>query len=232
MMQMGTTSERRRDGLDPRSDAAVVSSVLAGERSAYEILMRRHNAMVYRVVRSVLRDDGQAEDVMQHAYLSAFEHLAQFRSEARFSTWLTRIAVYEALRTKRKAARWVPLADEDLPGEKSWDWSHPEAQAAATELRPVLEAAVESLADGYRTVFVLREVEGMTTAEVAETMGLTEDNVKVRLHRAKAALQKRVREDLGEAGLHLWRFEATRCDRVVARVLEALGTWAVLEGRA
>jgi RNA polymerase sigma-70 factor (ECF subfamily) len=208
---------------EPECDDAVVRQVLAGDVARFEVLVRRYNQRVYRVVRSVLRDDAEAEDVMQHAYVAAFEHLQQFRGDARFSTWLTRIAVYEALRRLRKGRRTVPLDDAEPRVDPSqWDWRDPEAVAIAAELRPVLEAAVESLATGYRTVFVLREVEGLSTLEVATAMALTEDNVKVRLHRAKGMLRERLRHDLGDPALQVWRFEAVRCDRVVARLWQQL----------
>ena len=168
------------------TDEDVVSRVLAGDTPLFEVLMRRHNERVYRVARAILRDDREAEDVMQEAYVNAYAHLAQFDGRARFSTWLTKIAVYEALRRAKRSRRYEPLDDraEDIlmPVTPSPD---PEHQAFGGELRTLIEAAVDSLGDGYREVFMLRQVQGLSTAETAESLGVSEEVVKTRLSRAR-----------------------------------------------
>ncbi|MCI0672883.1 MAG: RNA polymerase sigma factor, partial [Myxococcaceae bacterium] len=173
------------------SDEEVARRVCAGETALFEVLMRRYNARVYRAVRSCLRDEGAVEEVMQQAYLRAFTHLDQFSGAARLSTWLVRIAVNEALMRRRREVRLHVVADvEELSGGPDMEpVPSPEDRAARRELASLLERAVDSLSEGYRTTFVLREVEGLSTAETAEVLGVSEDVVKTRLHRAKGQVR-------------------------------------------
>jgi RNA polymerase sigma-70 factor (ECF subfamily) len=207
------------------TDEEVVGQVLAGQTALFEVLMRRHNERVYRAVRAILRDDREAEDVMQQAYVSAYFHLRQFNGHARFSTWLTRIAINEALARIRRSRRYEPL-DEGSPHAEAFMTSDadldPERRAASGELRALLESAINGLADGSREVFVLRQVEGMSTAEVADVLGVSEDVVKTRLSRARAALRRHLMERTGATAPEVFRFYRPRCDRVVARVLERI----------
>src|SRR5688572_18099560 len=155
---------------DALTDEQVVARVLDGQTALFEILMRRHNERIYRVARAILRDDSEAEDVMQQAYVNAYAHLRQFHGRAQFSTWLTRIAVNEALARARRQRNYECVDEDTQDVEPFMDRiepSNPERQAAAGELRMVLERAIDELPDGAREVFVVREVEGMSTAEVA-----------------------------------------------------------------
>src|SRR5215467_6112573 len=177
------------------SDEQIVTRVLAGETPLYELLMRRYNQRLYRVARAILRDDAEAEDVMQDAYVRAYQHLADFEGRARFSTWLTRIAVHEALARCRSRSRYQSLDDSEeskggIMESLASDGRDPEEMAYDGELGEVLERAILKLSEEHRLVFMLREVEGMTTDETAESLSLTPENVKVRLHRARAALRK------------------------------------------
>ena len=206
------------------SDAEVVRRVLAGERAIFEVLMRRHNQRVYRAVRSILRDEQEAEDAMQQAYLQAYSHLREFEGASAFSTWLTRIAINEALACLRKRRRLdlvgeVPDVAEDVmsPSPRS-----PEDRAAARESMRLVELAVDGLAPMYRTAFVLREVEQLSTAETAASLGITEEAVKVRLHRARRSLRDALAETLGQSVPQAFAFLAPRCDRVVAAVMAAI----------
>jgi RNA polymerase sigma-70 factor (ECF subfamily) len=201
-------------------DAQVVTQVLAGQTALFEILMRRHNQRLYRAARAILGDDAEAEDVLQQAYVNAYAHLRQFDGRAAFSTWLTRIAVHEALARVRKRGRYQSL-DEDETREPIMSprpLPDPEHQAMTRELSTLIEGAIDRLPDGSREVFVLREVEGLDTAETAESLGISEDAVKTRLSRAKAALRRDLyaRADLATAGA--FPFHQNRCDRVVAAV--------------
>lgn len=209
-----------RDGEDP--DAAVVRQVLDGQTAQFELLMRRYNERVYRAARAIVRDDDEAEDVMQQAYVNAFLHLRQFSGAARFSTWLTRIAIHEALARVRRAGRYTPFDDQvstaEMPMTRSFPLD-PERQAFTGELRGLLEWAIDTLADGMRETFVLRDVEGLSTAEVANLLGVSDDVVKTRLSRARAALRDRLLERTGAVAADAFRFERPRCDRVVASVL-------------
>ena len=204
-------------------DEDIVGRILSGEAPLFEVLMRRHNQRLYRAARAILRDDREAEDVMQEAYVNAYTHLAQFDRRAKFSTWLTRIAVHEALARARRRGRYASLDDssleERMPTLSSPD---PERQAFGREIGALIEAAVEDLADGYREVFMLRQVQGMSTAETAEVLGLSEDVVKTRFSRARAALQRDLLARTGAAASSAFTFGQERCDRLVARVLDAI----------
>jgi len=184
------------------SDEQVVARVLAGDTALYELLMRRHNQRLYRVARAILRDDAEAEDVMQDAYVRAYQNLGTFEGRAKFSTWLTRIAVHEALARCQKRSRFQSLDDSssqygDVMNAATSSDRSPEQKSYDMELSGVLEKAVLSLPDDYRTVFVLRNVEGMSTEETAQSLNLTQENVKVRLHRAHAKLRKELYAAVG-----------------------------------
>jgi RNA polymerase sigma-70 factor, ECF subfamily len=207
------------------SDDAIVQQVLAGRTVLFELLMRRYNERIYRAARAIVRDDREAEDVMQQAYVNAFENLRQFRGQAQFSTWLTRIAVNEALARLKKRDRYTPLHDDHSEREMSManhSVSDPERQAFGGELLNLLESAIDRLPDGSREVFVLREVEDLSTAETAASLGVSEDVVKTRLSRARAALRRDLFERTGAVAAEAFRFHRSRCDRVVAQVLARL----------
>jgi RNA polymerase sigma-70 factor (ECF subfamily) len=205
-----------------QTDEEVVREVLAGNTALFELLMRRYNERLYRAARAITRDDREAEDVMQQAYVNAFVQLRQFTGEARFATWLTRIAVNESLARVRRRGQYEPF-DDDLSHVETLMASHsphdPERQAFTGELRDLLERAIDGLPDGARDVFVLREVEGLSTTEAAESLGVSEDVVKTRLARARAALRHTLLERVGATAPEAFRFERPRCDRLVARVL-------------
>jgi RNA polymerase sigma-70 factor (ECF subfamily) len=206
--------------LTAMSDEDIVSRVLAGETALFEVLMRRHNQRVYRAARAILRDDREAEDVMQEAYVNAYVHLDQFDGRAKFSTWLTKIAVYESLARARRRGRYEPLEDEaqetSMPATTSPD---PERLAFGRELGALIESAVDSLGDGYREVFMLRQVEGLSTLETAAVLGVSEDVVKTRYSRARHALQRDLLERTGAAAAAAFTFGQARCDRVVIAVM-------------
>jgi len=205
------------------TDEEIVARVCRGERALFEQLMRRHNARVYRVARAVLRDDDQAEDVMQDAFVRAYEHLREFEGRARFSTWLTRIALYEAFARARKGKRLTELdAQLEEPAMATQQSASPEQQLSDAEMRSSIEAAVAELPDEFRTVFVLRAVEGMSGAETAECLGIPEETVKTRLHRARARLKEALVEDLEPNFPALYAFHLSRCDRVVAAVMRRI----------
>jgi RNA polymerase sigma-70 factor (ECF subfamily) len=210
------------------TDEDIVRRVLAGEREMFEIIMRRYNRRVYRAVRSIVRDDEEAEDVMQDAYVRAYTNLGQFAGLAKFSTWLTRIAVNEALARLRMRKRLVyvqPGDDADGIGMNIYisKTPDPEQNALAKELASVLEAAVDSLPEAYRSVFMLRQIEDMSTAETAECLEISEEVVKVRLFRAKALLREELYSRIGGAAPDAFAFAGRRCDRVVLAVLERIG---------
>ena len=203
-------------------DEDIVARVLAGDTPLFEILMRRHNERLYRAARAILKDEREAEDVMQQAYVNAYTHLRQFDGRAKFSTWLTKIAIYEALARAKRRRRDEPLDDHVeafMPVSVSPD---PEREAFGRELGVLIESAVDRLGDGYREVFMLRQVEGLSTTETADVLGLSEDVVKTRLSRAKTALQRDLLDRTGTATAKTFTFGQARCDRVVAAVMERI----------
>jgi len=207
-------------------DEEIVKRVLAGETAMFEILMRRYNQRLYRVSRVILRNDGEAEDVMQDAYVRAYQHLDQFAGKAAFSTWLTRIAIHEALARKRRRQRFdeldaVPSNGDSMPILKS-SAPGPEANTAQLQARQLLEEAIESLPEAYRAVVVMREVEEMSVAETADTLDVSEAVVKTRLHRAHAMLRKELLARAQGRATDLYQFHAVRCDRVVKAVFERI----------
>ena len=209
-------------------DTEIVRKIRDGETALFEVLMRRHNQRVYRAVRAVMNEEADVEDVMQQAYINAFTHLHQFEERAQFSTWLIRIALNEAFAKRRrvKGPESVVRIQFELDGDRRGYMdtlispeADPERQAYAEELRRVLEAAVEALPDNYRTVFMLRDIEGLSTSETGEGLGLGEEAVKTRLHRARAMIRRAVTERIGGVAGEAFQFHAPRCDRVVTAVL-------------
>ena len=207
-----------------QSDEGIVHAVLAGNKALFELLMRRYNERLYRTARAITRDDREAEDVMQQAYVNAYANLRQFKGQAQFATWLTRIAINEALARVRRRGRYEPFEDDPVddrivPIRSAPD---PERQAFAGELRDLLEWAIDALPPGAREVFMLREVEGLSTADTAASLGVSEDVVKTRLSRARTALRRSLLERAGATAPDVFRFYRPRCDRVVALVLSRI----------
>jgi RNA polymerase sigma-70 factor (ECF subfamily) len=213
------------------SDEAVVARVLAGETALFEIVMRRYNQRLYRVARSILRDDSEAEDVMQEAYVRAYQHLNQFAGRAKFSTWLTRIAVHEALARSYRRNRFADLTAKDSADPSPLGdpmnniptkTANPEEQVSSSELRGLLEKAILQLPESYRSVLMLRDLEELSTADTAECLQISEENVKVRLHRARALLRRELYQRTGRTMTESFQFQAPRCDRVVRNVFERI----------
>jgi len=212
---------------DAMTDEEVVERVLAGETALFEIIMRRYNRRLYRVARAILMDDREAEDVMQDAYVRAYTHLGQFEGRARFSTWLTKIAVHEAKARARRRSRFVDPGSARNTGEDGMNTftsrtRDPEQQALSRELSVVLEAAVDALPEAYRSVFMLRKIEEMSTAETAECLDISEETVKVRLHRARSLLREEIYARIGTMTSGTFEFAGLRCDRLVISVLDEI----------
>lgn len=222
MTTIGTFERARSESW---TDEEVVDRVKAGDIALYEIIMRRYNQRLYRVALAILRDDAEAEDVMQDAYVRAYQHLDQFAGEAPFSAWLTRIAVHEALRRLRQRNRNQQLEDEEN-GEGIMDMADtsldPEQRASVAEVGQLLEEAVLGLPEQYRAVVMLRDIEELSTAETAAALDLTEENVKVRLHRGRTMMRGWLFERVGESGKNAFPFMGVRCDRLVLAVFARL----------
>jgi len=208
------------------SDEDLAERVAAGDVNLYEILMRRYNQRLYRVARGIVSDPSEAEDVVQQAYVNAYLHLNQFGRRSSFATWLTKIAVYEALARLRRRQRFPTVTlelDEGYPMDDSSTLAapspDPERQAATAELKVLLESTIDALPDAYRTVFVMREIEGLSTADTAECLEVTEETVKTRLHRARGMLRAALYERAGVATASVFELHLSRCDVIVAAVL-------------
>lgn len=192
--------------------------------------MRRYNQRIYRIALTILRNDAEAEDVMQEAYVRAYQHLGEFAGEAKFSTWLTKIAIYEALarmrlRNRRSESQAASDAGADIMDSLKSEARDPEKETYDHELRLVLERAIASLPDHYRSVFVLRVVEGFDVQETAAALDLGVEAVKSRLHRGRALLRKELERRAGIVAPSIFPFHLSRCDRVVDGVFRRIETF-------
>lgn len=228
-MQPGTASTPTFDNLE---DWALIERARRQDGAALRLIMERHNRRLYRIARSVLGDDAEAEDVVQEAYLRAFTHLDGFRGESRLTTWLTRIALNEALERLRKRRPSVDLKQIDAVNDQgefrvvylpsARQDGDPEAAAARAEVRRLIERAVDQLPDAFRVVFVLRDIEEMSTEATASQLGLRPETVKTRLHRARRLLRQSLDQTLSSALTDAFPFAGARCARITQTVLERL----------
>jgi len=212
-------------------DAELARAVAAGNRQAFELLMRRHNRVLFRTARAILRDDADAEEALQDAYLQAHAAIGEFRGEAKLSTWLARIVANEALMRLRKRTRRaeiVPMqaaadtaALNEIP-DTNMDKS-PERSASRAETRRLLEARIDALPDAYRTVFMLRAVEELSVEETAAVLQIPEATVRSRFFRARSLLREALALEIDRAYEDAFGFDGARCDRIVASVLERVG---------
>jgi len=223
---MSPTALEISNSTEPLSDEEVVRRVLEGETALFELIMRRYNQRLYRVARAILRDDAEAEDVMQDAYVRAYEHLGQFAGRSQFATWLTRIAIHEALaraQRRKRIDQLVSNPSREAGIEREVDVAasalNPEEQLSVSELGWALEDAILSIPEQYRLVLMMRDVEQLSTTETADALDLSEENVKVRLHRARAMVRKNLFARAGSEAPRAFGFMGERCDRVVARVM-------------
>ena len=201
--------------VDTLSDEEIVAKVLDGQTHLYEKLMRKFNLKLYRISMSIINDDAAAEDVMQTAYLNAYRQLASFKGKASFSTWLTRILINESLLHKKRKQNF-----EKVLMENTYNDHHQETPLNGLmnkELKTILEKAVATLPEKYRLVFVMREVQGMSTSETMEALELEESNVKIRLTRAKEMLRNEL-NSYWQPG-QLYEFNLVRCDVIVNYVM-------------
>jgi RNA polymerase sigma-70 factor (ECF subfamily) len=201
-------------------DAELVRRILAGETGLFEIVMHRYSERLFNVARAVLRGGGEAEDVLQDAYVRAYEHLSELRDPARLASWLTHIVVHESKARVRRGRRAAELTEAPARtvGSSAAD---PEQEALRKQLQSVLAAAIDELPVAHRTVFVLRDLQGLSTAEVAESLGMSRAAVKMRLFRARAALRDALWDLVGTA-LEPFKFAGARCEQLVKRVLPLL----------
>jgi RNA polymerase sigma factor (sigma-70 family) len=196
----------------------IAARVVNGDINLYEVLMRRLNARLFRISMSMVNDEMSAEDVMQNAYINAYLQLARFNGQAKFSTWITRILINECILHQKKTARRQELISKKENNEL--DQQTPLNKLMDKELKSLLESAIAGLPEKYRTVFVMRQIEEMSTHETMEVLDIDESNVKIRLMRAKALLRDQLSSQLrmGE----LFEFNLVRCDKVVGYVMNKI----------
>ncbi|MBV2181776.1 MAG: RNA polymerase sigma factor [Castellaniella sp.] len=224
-------------------DLSLIAYCRAGHLAAFDILMRRHNQQLYRAARSILHDEAEAEDAVQDAWWKAFQHLGDFRADAQPATWLTRITVNEALmRRRRNKSREAHIQsayqasneqDSMLPPGSNVpapDTARPDQSAWRAELRQRIEQHIDALPDIYRTVFMLRGVEEMPAAEVAQVLGMPEATVRVRFMRARHLLQTAMRQEFDPKAAGAFSFAGERCDRIVAGVHVRMRAAGLLPG--
>lgn len=214
------------------SDEQLVDLARRGEEAGYRHIMQRHNRRLYRTARGILGDDAEAEDVVQEVYVRAFQHLASFRGDSALATWLTRIAINEALARKKKRRINLDLEYLDrseyqaesrvilFPGGRSS--SNPESEAGRGELRRLLESAVDALPSPFRLVYVLREIEEMSVEDTARQLGLKAETVKTRLHRARRLLRAALEKEFGSTLRDAYAFDGWRCERLTNAVLRRM----------
>lgn len=202
------------------SDEEIIERVLKGEKHLYEILMRKYNLRMFRISMSIVNDDMEAEDVMQTAYLNAYLQLPNFRNSSSFATWLTRILINESLLHKKKnMKRQQILAGLDEP------YDNPETPLKSLmnkEMKTILEKAVSELPEKYRLVYVMREIQEMSTNETMEVLNLGESNIKVRLSRAKEMLRNQLSTHYKPN--QLYDFHLSRCDSIVNSVMAKINS--------
>jgi RNA polymerase sigma-70 factor (ECF subfamily) len=216
---MKLAREVQSERLEDLKDTALVERARQRDPAAFRLIMKRHNQRLYRVARAVLGDDSEAEDVVQDAYFRAFQHLSEFRAEARLSTWLTRIALNEALGRRRKRHAPQSTGAESMTAPASPPESDPERAVALAEIRMLLERAVDALSEHYRIVFMMRDVEEFSTEETALLLGLRPETVKTRLHRARRLLGEALRDELATVFTDTFPFAGEACDRLTQSVL-------------
>jgi RNA polymerase sigma-70 factor (ECF subfamily) len=225
-----TSRPLARDAHAGASDSDLVQRTVGGDTTAFEAIMRRYNRPLFRTARAILRDDAEAEDALQEAYLQAYRTLASYRGEARLSTWLARVVANEALGRLRRHARRaaivpldasVSLEQIDEKAEGSMEKS-PEASARRAEMRKLLEARIDALPGAYRAVFMLRAVEEYSVGETAAILGIPEPTVRSRFFRARSLLREGLAAEADLACTEAFAFAGERCDRVVQGVLARL----------
>ena len=212
-------------------DAELVKRALARDETAVRDIIKANNRRLYRLARGILRNDGEAEDVVQETYLRAFTHLENFRGDSRLSTWLGRITINEALgrlRRRRANVEWTSLPPGVLEAQiiqfpHAATSDDPEKSMAQREIQHVVEHAIDELPEAFRIVFITRVIEGMNVEETAEILGLKPETVKTRLHRARAMLRDNVENKIGPVVMEAFPFAGRRCDRLTEAVLKRLG---------
>lgn len=208
-------------------ETEIIKRILSGEKELYEILVRRNNQKLYRIIRSYIKDDAEIEDIMQDSYVKAFTKLYQFKLESSFSTWLIRIGINESLARLKEKGKLYHLNEQsdnlrsntilEIPDNRQLN---PQDKMVRNETKQILENAIDSLDIKYKTVYVMKEVEEMNLKEIAIALDITVANVKVRLHRSKEMLKEKLYEVAN--GKNIFEFGFSRCDRITESVMKLI----------
>ncbi len=201
-------------------DEEIVERILKGEKSLYEGIMRKYNLRLYRICMSIINDDKEAEDIMQITYINAYQQLGKFQHKSSFGTWLTRILINESLLHKKRITKHQQVLMKETDTNNEYHNDTPLKNLMNKELKAILEDAVSALPEKYRMVFVMREIQEMSTNETMEVLSLGESNVKVRLNRAKEML--RVELSRHFKSNQLFDFHLTRCDKIANYVMSRI----------
>ncbi|HUH74683.1 MAG TPA: RNA polymerase sigma factor [Chitinophagales bacterium] len=208
-------------------DREIIQRIIGGEKELYEILVRRNNQKLYRVIRSYLKEEAEIEDIMQESYIKAYTKLYQFKQDAAFSTWLIRIGINESLARIKEKGKLIHLHETsydeksnsilEIPDSKQLN---PQSNMIRNEAKLLLESAIDSLDSKYRTVYMMKEVEDMSIKEISIALDITIPNVKVRLHRAKEMLKEKLYEVASDK--EIFEFGNSRCDRITNNVMDKI----------
>jgi RNA polymerase sigma-70 factor, ECF subfamily len=228
-MTMKPSSPSRAASSKDAADAVLVGAIAQGDHAAFETLMRRYNGKLFRIARSIVKDDSDAEDVLQDAYMDAYRHIDDFRGDSQVGTWLTRIVINQALMRLRKEKRRSVIVPFREPGSGEAERAEvdvadrttesPSSRLLRGEIRRILERRIDELPLSFRTVFIMREVEDMSVEETAEALGIAPATVRSRLFRARALLRESLAREMDMATVDVFAFAGARCDRIVAAVL-------------
>ncbi|MFA5668683.1 MAG: RNA polymerase sigma factor [Balneolaceae bacterium] len=206
------------------SDEQIIEKVVAGSTPLFEIIMRRYNQRLFRIQRTYINNEDAVKDTLQLTYIQAYQHLHQFRGDAKFSTWLTRIAINEALKYHNKQKRYLSVHKFDTDNDSNYDMESdqitPEEELIQADLRELLEHTVDQLPSIYRTVYMMREIEDIGSKETADCLKISEANVKVRLFRAKKMLRDKLERSVSDA--EIFNFLGERCDLIVLNVMHKI----------
>src|SRR6185437_11887298 len=224
-----TNAELNHSAAATDDDASLVRRVLAGDSTAFAVLMRRFNRRLYRLARAIVGDSAEAEDALQEVYLNAHRSLGKFRGESSLATWLSRLVVNECLGRVRRSARRqnvIPMipspTDREIESVPSDELGSPDVAADRAQMRAILERRIDALPEGFRAVFVMRSVEELSVEETAECLGIPAETVRSRHFRAKSLLREALAREVDIAERNLWGFAGERCDGIVARVLSRI----------
>jgi len=207
------------------TDSALAARVAAGDGAAFELVMRRYNRRLFRVARSVLRDDADAEDALQETYLAAYRSIGSFRGDSSLATWLSKLVLNHCIARRRRELRRdniVPIVAQETFDDTGDDSEAPDRALVRTQLRSLLERKVDELPEQFRTVFVMRAIEELSVEETAQLLAIPEATVRSRHFRARSLLRESLALEMDLAEQELFGFDGERCDRIVARVLAGI----------